>query len=74
MNLSGGGAAIITDAEPPLETLAWLGLEPEASAIDPVESKVIGISMDPSGSKFIRIAFFETCPIEFFELVVHGSS
>ncbi len=74
LNISGGGAAIITETEPPLETPAWLGLQIEAPAIDPVESKVLGISSDASGTKFVRIGFIETCPIAFFELVVHGST
>ena len=73
LNISGGGAAMVTDAEPPLDITAWLGLETENPPTDPVESKVLGISFDPSGTKFIRLAFVETCPIAFFELVVHGS-
>jgi hypothetical protein len=73
LNISGGGAAIITDAEPSLDTQAWLELVTEAAVIDPVESKVLGISSDPSNLKFVRLAFAGTCPIEFFELVVHGS-
>jgi hypothetical protein len=73
-NISGGGAAIIIGAEPPIDTPAWLGLDTEDPAIDPLESKVLGISFDPSGSKSVRVCFIETCPIEFFELVVHGST
>ncbi len=73
LNISGGGAAIITDAEPTPDAPAWLELATEAAVIDPVESKVLGISFDPSGQKFVRLTFVGTCPIEFFELVVHGS-
>lgn len=74
LNISGGGAAIIIDAEPPIDTPAWLGLETAADESDPVESKVLGVSLDASGSRFVRLSFVEPCPMKLFELVVHGSS
>jgi hypothetical protein len=31
------------------------------------------MSLDPSGLKIARIQFVDPCPMEFFELAVHGS-
>jgi hypothetical protein len=74
LNISGGGAALITEADPPSDKPLWLGLENEAVPIMPVEAKLVVISLDLSGSKVVRLSFVEPCPMELFELAVHGSN
>jgi hypothetical protein len=73
LNISGGGAALVTSVEPPFDKPTWFGLEAAAGTGDPVESRVIGVSHDPSGSKVVRLQFVEPCPIALFELAVRGA-
>jgi hypothetical protein len=72
LNISGGGAAFKATVEPPFDRPIWFGLEAMAAGIDPVEAQLVGISLDPSGSKIVRFRFVAPCPIELFELAVHG--
>ncbi len=72
LDISGGGAAVITDIEPSADRPIWLGLESESLTIDPVESRLFVISDDPSGVKIAHLSFVELCPIALFELAVHG--
>lgn len=72
-NISGGGAAIIVDAIFPADETIWFELETDGQALDPIESRVVVTSIDPSGSKIARIKFIDPCPMLVFELAIHGS-
>ena len=74
-NISGGGAAVMTDAKLPTESPIWLTLAAEANAeVAPVECRLVAISIDASGLRMARLRFVEPCPMELFELVVHGAA
>jgi len=73
LNISGGGAAVITEIEPPGNMPLWFELEIEAIPIVPVEARLVVISLDPSGTKVARLRFVDSCPMRLFELAVHGS-
>jgi hypothetical protein len=72
-NISGGGAAVITEIIPPVNQPLWLELETSATAIQPAEARLVVVSIDPSGTKIARLRLVDACPIELFELVVLGS-
>ena len=72
LNISGGGAAIITDINPPADQSLWFGLESDALPIVPVEARRAGILLDTSGSQVVRLCFVNSCPMEVFELAVNG--
>jgi len=72
LNISGGGAAVIIESEPPGNLPFWLALETAAISIAPIESRLVVISLDPSGTKVARLRFVDSCPMELFELVVRG--
>jgi hypothetical protein len=74
LNISGGGAAVFTDAVLPQEHPLWLTLQGESGATTPVESRLVAISIDVSGLKIARFRFVEACPMDLFELAVHGRS
>jgi len=74
LNISGGGAAVITEIDPPADKPLWLRLENETLPIIPIEARLVVISLDPSGSKVVRLSFVDPCPMELFELAVHGSN
>jgi PilZ domain len=73
LNISGGGAAIIVDAIAPADTPIWFDLESDGRAPEPVESRLVVRSLDPSGVTITRIKFIDVCPILLFELAIHGS-
>jgi PilZ domain len=73
MNISGGGAAVITSAMVPAEQPVWLTLGPGADTFAPVESRLVAISIDASGLRIARLRFVEPCPMQLFELAVHGT-
>ena len=72
MNISGGGAAVITDAMLPEEQPVWLTLAEGPDAIAPVEAHLVVVSIDASGLRIARLRFVEACPMDLFELAVHG--
>lgn len=72
LNISGGGAAVITEPHPPANTALFLGLETEAIPIIPIEAKLVVVSLDISGSNVVRLSFVDSCPMEMFELAVYG--
>jgi len=74
LNIGGGGAAIIVDVICPAGETIWFALEIDGKALDPVESRLVVTSLDPSGLKVARIEFLGTCPIFVFELALHGST
>jgi hypothetical protein len=74
LNISGGGAAIIVDVISPADQPIWFELETDDRVLDPVESRLVVTSLDPSGSKIARIKFIDACPMLLFELAIHGSS
>jgi len=73
LNISGGGAAIIVDVTSGAEEPVWFELESGVEAFDPVESRLVVTSLDPSGSKIARIKFIDPCPMRLFELAIYGS-
>jgi hypothetical protein len=70
LNISGGGAAVLSPIEPPFDRSIWFGLETEDPGIEPVESQVCGILLDPSVSRVVRLLFLDPCPMALFELAV----
>jgi hypothetical protein len=72
-NISGGGAAIIIDAIAPANSPIWFELENDGKPLEPVESRLVVRSLDPSGATITRIRFVGACPILLFELAIHGS-
>jgi hypothetical protein len=76
LNISGGGAAFVTDVLPPSRVSVWLELDAgvrQVPRIEPVESRLIMTSVDPSGMKIAHIQFVSPCPMDLFELAVNGS-
>ena len=73
MNISGGGAAVITDAQLPAEQSVWLTLCAGPAALTPVECRLVAISIDASGLRIARLRFVEPCPMQLFEIAVHGA-
>jgi PilZ domain len=73
LNISGGGAAVITDAVLPDEQPIWLTLQADSGAITPVECRLVTVSVDESAQKIARLRFVEACPIDLYELAVHGA-
>ncbi|MFI5454610.1 MAG: PilZ domain-containing protein [Isosphaerales bacterium] len=73
LNISGGGAAVITEIEPPGNIPLWFELEIPAIPIVAVEARLVVFSLDPSGTTVARLRFVNSCPMELFELAVHGS-
>ena len=74
LNISGGGAAVIIDVSPRPDDPIWFELVTDGKALDPVESRLVVSSLDPSGSRIARIKFIDPCPMMLFESAVHGSS
>jgi PilZ domain len=72
INISGGGAAVATDAPVPAQEPIWLTLSPGALATTPVECRLVAVSIDASGSRLARLRFVEACPMDLFELAVQG--
>jgi PilZ domain len=74
VNISGGGAAMIVDMIAPTNSPIWFELENDAGLPEPVESRLVVRSLDPSGATITRIKFVDPCPILVFELAIHGSA
>jgi hypothetical protein len=72
LNISGGGAAMIVDAVAPAASSIWFELESDGRSLEPVESRLVVRSLDPSGVTITRIKFLDACPIALFELAIHG--
>jgi hypothetical protein len=76
LNISGGGAAFVSEVQPPPGVSIWFQLEGggrQSQGIDPVESQLVTTSTDPSGLKIAHLQFVEPCPMELFELAVNGA-
>ena len=74
LNISGGGAALYTDTTVPDQHPLLLSLQVELATSTPVECRLVAASIDVSGSKLTRVRFVEPCPVDLFELAVHGRS
>jgi c-di-GMP-binding flagellar brake protein YcgR len=75
LNISAGGAALVTDTPPPPGVPFWLRLEAggrQVDPIDPIESRLVDTSEDPAGLTVAHIQFVAPCPMDFFEMAVHG--
>jgi hypothetical protein len=73
INISGGGAAVATHAALPEQRSVWLTLNVETGSVTPVRCRLVSIAIDASGSRIARLKFVEPCPIDLFELAVHGA-
>lgn len=76
LNISGGGAAFVADLLPPPGTSIRFRLHASVrqdDPIDPVESRLVATSVDPSGSTIAHIQFIAPCAMDLFELAVNGS-
>jgi hypothetical protein len=73
LNISGGGAAVITDATLPGNQQLWLILDGGAVRVTPAESRLVNISSDASGLTIARLEFVQGCPLDLFDLAVRGS-
>jgi hypothetical protein len=76
LNISGGGAAFVADFLPLPGTSIWFRLHAgvrQVDPIDPVESRLVATSVDPSGRTIAHIQFIAPCPMDLFELAVNGS-
>ncbi len=75
LNISGGGAAFVSDMLPPQGIPIWLWLEAdvrEGIRIHAVESRLVATSVDPSGMRIAHLQFVDPCPMDLFELAVDG--
>lgn len=75
LNISGGGVAFAADVLPPPGVPIWLQLDARARHVeraDPVESRLVATSNDPSGRKIAQIQFIDPCPMDLFEMAVNG--
>ena len=76
LNISGGGVAFIADVLPPPGVPIWLQFDAGVRQVDcfePVESRLVTTSVDPTGAKIAHIQFVTPCPMDLFEVVVSGS-
>jgi hypothetical protein len=73
LNISGGGAAISVGATFPGDEPIWFELETDGKVPDPIESRLVVTSLDPSGLTIARIQFIDPCPMLVFEEAIHGS-
>jgi hypothetical protein len=71
-NISGGGAAVVTDATLPGDQSIRLIVEVGKESTTPVESRLVGSYLDASGLNIARLKFVEDCPLDLFESVVNG--
>ena len=77
LNISGGGAAFGCDVMAPAGVPIWLALDivdDPAQGLEPVESRIVAITEDPSGIRIAHLEFVEPCQMPFFELAVRGRS
>lgn len=75
LNISGGGAAFVSDMLPPRGVPIFLRLEadvPEGIRIHAVEARLVMTSVDPSGMRIAHVQFVDPCPMDLFELAVDG--
>jgi PilZ domain len=72
INISGGGAAVMTDAPLPEQEPIWLTLAAGSDPTTPAECRLVAISIDASGSRIARLRFVGACPMDLFELALHG--
>jgi hypothetical protein len=76
LNISGGGAAFVSEECPPRGVPIFLRLEAGAEdgvRLHAVESRLVTTSVDPSGMRVAHIHFVQPFPMELFELAVDGS-
>ena len=75
LNISGGGAAFVSDLLPPPGVALFFRLEGDAQEgirIHAVESRLVATSVDPSGMRIAHLRFVDPCPMDLFELAVDG--
>jgi hypothetical protein len=72
VNISGGGAAVRTDAEPPRDRPCWLSLRAGSFHSSRVKCRLVVFSTDHGEQPIARLEFQEGCPIDLFEVAVNG--
>ena len=76
LNISGGGVAFAADVLPPPGVPIWLQLDARTRQLElanPVESRLVTTSNDPSGMTIAHIQFIDPCPMDLFETAVNGA-
>jgi hypothetical protein len=74
VNIGGEGASLVSDALPPPDVALWLQLdlgECPVGRVAPVECRLVGSAVGPSGMAVAHIRFVVPCPIELFDLTVN---
>lgn len=72
LNISGGGAAFVSEMAPPHGIPLFLRLEAEGVRAHAVEARLVTTSVDPSGMRIAHLQFIDPCPMDLFELAVGG--
>lgn len=72
-NISRGGAKVRSSDEPDVWRDLWIRLATPFST-ESVQATVLEVVPSPDGEFWVRVAFSEPCPDEFFEIVTEGSS
>jgi hypothetical protein len=72
-NIGGGGAAVILNASLSVDGPIWIEMDGDGDTLDPIESRLVATSLDPSGATIAHIKFMDPCPMSVFESAI-GSS
>ena len=57
LNISGGGAAVLTERAPAAGVSVRLQLGHRLATMDPLEARSLAVSLDPSGGHLVRLQF-----------------
>jgi PilZ domain len=57
LNISGGGAAVLTDRAPPVGISVRLLLECKSAPPEPLQGRSLAVAVDPSGRQLVRVQF-----------------
>jgi hypothetical protein len=72
VNISGGGAAVRAQAAPPSDRPFWLRVRVGNFQSSHVLCRLVEFSSDLSEQPIARLEFQEGCPLDLFEVAVHG--
>jgi PilZ domain len=72
-NIGGGGAAVIVDTNLPVDRPIWIEMEGDGDTLDPIESRLVATSLDPSGVTIAHFKFMDPCPMSVFEKAIGKS-
>ena len=74
VNISGGGAAVRVEAGPPGDRPLWLSLRAGDFQSSRVQCRLVVLSSSFGEQPIARLEFQEACPLDLFEVAVHGLS